>query len=84
MKESLKIAGAFVGVIVGAGFASGRELLLMFVDFGVWGLLGAVVSAALFTFLGMALASLGSRLRAASHKDVVHALCGRHLGAWWT
>ena len=29
MKESLKIAGAFVGVIVGAGFASGRELLLM-------------------------------------------------------
>ncbi|AZC16220.1 hypothetical protein [Pseudomonas sp. CMR5c] len=81
MKESLKIAGAFVGVIVGAGFASGRELLLMFVDFGVWGLLGAVVSAALFTFLGMALASLGSRLRAASHKDVVHALCGRHLGA---
>lgn len=80
MKESLKIAGAFVGVIVGAGFASGRELLLMFVDFGVWGLLGAVVSAALFTFLGMALASLGSRLRAASHKDVVHALCGRRLG----
>lgn len=81
MKESLKIAGAFVGVIVGAGFASGRELLLMFVDFGAWGLAGAVVSAALFTFLGMALASLGSRLRAASHKDVVQALCGKHLGA---
>lgn len=81
MKESLKIAGAFVGVIVGAGFASGRELLLMFVDFGAWGLAGAVVSAALFTFLGMALASMGSRLRATSHKDVVQALCGKHLGA---
>ena len=80
MKESLKIAGAFVGVIVGAGFASGRELLLMFVDFGVWGLLGAVLSAALFTFLGMALAGMGNRLRATSHKDVVYALCGRHLG----
>lgn len=37
MQEQLKIAGAFVGVIVGAGFASGRELLLFFVDFGVWG-----------------------------------------------
>ncbi|MDD1131220.1 hypothetical protein [Pseudomonas shahriarae] len=82
MKESLKIAGAFVGVIVGAGFASGRELLLMFVDFGVWGLLGSVVSAALFIFLGMALAGMGSRLRAKSHKDVVHALCGRYLGAF--
>ncbi len=81
MKDSVKIAGAFVGVIVGAGFASGRELLLMFANFGVWGLLGAVVSAALFTFLGMALAGMGSRLRAQSHKDVVYALCGRHLGA---
>ncbi|WP_236177061.1 YkvI family membrane protein [Pseudomonas qingdaonensis] len=82
MKESLKIAGAFVGVIVGAGFASGRELLLMFVDFGVWGLLGAVVSASLFIFLGMVLAGMGSRLRASSHKDVVNALCGRYLGAF--
>lgn len=82
MKESLKIAGAFVGVIVGAGFASGRELLLMFVDFGVWGLLGAVVSASLFIFLGMALAGMGNRLRASSHKDVVNALCGRYLGAF--
>lgn len=82
MKESLNIAGAFVGVIVGAGFASGRELLLMFVDFGVWGLLGAVVSASLFIFLGMALAGMGSRLRASSHKDVVNALCGRYLGAF--
>lgn len=82
MKESLKIASAFVGVIVGAGFASGRELLLMFVDFGVWGLLGAVVSASLFIFLGMALAGMGSRLRASSHKDVVNALCGRYLGAF--
>ncbi|MBV7491345.1 MULTISPECIES: hypothetical protein [unclassified Pseudomonas] len=82
MKESLKIAGAFVGVIVGAGFASGRELQMMFVDFGVWGLLGAVVSAALFTFLGMALAGMGSRLQARSHKDVVYALCGRYLGTF--
>ncbi|MDH1632995.1 YkvI family membrane protein [Pseudomonas mosselii] len=80
MQEQLKIAGAFVGVIVGAGFASGRELLLFFVDFGVWGLVGALVSAALFTFLGMALAGLGNRLQATSHKAVIQAICGRHLG----
>ncbi|MHA6160903.1 YkvI family membrane protein [Pseudomonas sichuanensis] len=80
MQEQLKIAGAFVGVIVGAGFASGRELLLFFVDFGIWGMLGALVSAALFTFLGMALAGLGNRLQATSHKQVIQAICGRHLG----
>ncbi|MHC6224921.1 YkvI family membrane protein [Pseudomonas sp. X10] len=80
MQEQLKIAGAFIGVIVGAGFASGRELLLFFVNFGIWGLVGALVSAALFTFLGMALAGLGNRQRATSHKDVIQAICGRQLG----
>ncbi len=37
MKDVLKIAGAFVGFLVGAGFASGQELLQFFVSFGVWG-----------------------------------------------
>jgi hypothetical protein len=53
---------------------------LFFVDFGIWGMVGALVSAALFTFLGMALAGLGNRLQATSHKQVIQAICGRHLG----
>lgn len=44
------------------------------------GVAGALVSAALFTFLGMALAGLGNRQQATSHKDVILAICGRHLG----
>lgn len=54
MKDVFKIAGAFVGVLVGAGFASGQELLVFFVNFGAWGVAGTLVSAALFTFLGAA------------------------------
>lgn len=80
MKDVLRIAGAFVGVIVGAGFASGQELLMFFVNFGTWGLAGAMLAAALFTVLGMLLANMGARLRASSHKDVVEAICGRRLG----
>jgi uncharacterized membrane protein YkvI len=36
---------------------------LFFVDFGIWGMLGALVSAALFTFLGMALAGWATACR---------------------
>ena len=50
------IGGACVGVLVGAGFASGQDLLVFFVYFGAWGVVGTLLSAALFTFLGMALA----------------------------
>ncbi|SPU53046.1 Uncharacterized membrane protein [Bordetella trematum] len=32
-----RIAMAFVGVVVGAGFASGQETLQFFSSFGYWG-----------------------------------------------
>ena len=38
IRETLKIAFAFVGVIVGAGFASGQEVMQYFVGFGLDGL----------------------------------------------
>ncbi len=80
MKEVLRIAGAFVGVIVGAGFASGQEIMQFFTSFGTLGLLGAVISSALFVFLAMALATLGQQRASTSHKRVIDAICGRHLG----
>lgn len=80
MKESIKIASALVGVLVGAGYASGQEIALFFVNFGMWGIAGSLLGAALFAFLGMALAHIGSRVKAVSHKQVVIAICGKHLG----
>jgi len=48
MARILKIGFAFIGVIVGAGFASGQEILQYFTSFGTAGTLAAVVSTALF------------------------------------
>jgi len=78
--EVCKIAGAFVGVIVGAGFASGRELMQFFGSFGWPGVLGIPVAGALFVFFAMTLATLGKQYASASHKPVIYAICGRWLG----
>ena len=48
MKRILLIASAFIGVIVGAGFASGQEVLQYFTSFGILGTLGAIITTALF------------------------------------
>jgi len=80
MKKSLQIAGAFIGVIVGAGFASGQEILQFFTSFGWLGVAGAIIATVLFAFLGMNLTQLGSRLQTDSHKDVIYHICGRYLG----
>lgn len=81
-KDILRIATAFVGVLVGAGFASGQEILQFFTSFGVIGLLGGVISGVVFVFMAMALTSLGNHLSADSHKPVVYGICGKYLGAF--
>ena len=63
MFKVLKIASAFVGIIVGAGFASGQEILLYFTSFGHMGTFAAILATALFAYLGMILTRLGSRTK---------------------
>lgn len=80
MRKSLQIGGAYIGLIVGAGFASGQEILQFFTSYGVWGIVGAFVATLLFALVGMRLAQLGSRLQTVSHKDVIYHICGKTVG----
>lgn len=80
MKKSIQIGGAFIGLIVGAGFASGQEILQFFTSFGWPGIAGSVVATFLFAFIGMNLTQLGSRLQTNSHKEVIYHVCGKYLG----
>ncbi|MEI3611826.1 YkvI family membrane protein [Pseudogracilibacillus sp. SO30301A] len=80
MLRVLKIGFAFIGVIVGAGFASGQEILQYFTSFGYKGTFAAIVATALFAYLGMVLANIGSRLQADSHKSAIYEISGRYLG----
>lgn len=80
MFKIIQMAFAFVGVIVGAGFASGQEILQYFTSFGTMGTLGAIVATGLFAYLGMMLMKMGSRLRATSHDDAIYRLSGKFMG----
>lgn len=68
--QILKIAMAFVGIVVGAGFASGQEVLQYFVAFGLNGIWGAVLSGLVMTLMAMVILQLGSYFRAGEHGEV--------------
>lgn len=53
MKKVLQIASAFIGIIIGAGFASGQEILQYFTSFGLVGTIAIVIATALFAYIGM-------------------------------
>ncbi|MEK4700638.1 hypothetical protein MKX47_13655 [Solibacillus sp. FSL R7-0668] len=80
MKKSIQIAGAFVSLVVGAGFASGQEILQYFTSFGVMSIFGCIVATFLFAILGMTLAQIGSDLQTTSHKEGIHYIGGRFFG----
>ena len=54
-KSVLKLAIAFIGVFLGAGFVSGQELWQFFACFGVWGFPGFLVSVAMMFVVDYAL-----------------------------
>lgn len=81
LKKSLQIAGAYIGLLVGAGFASGQEVMQFFTSFGWGGLVGTGIAAILFAFLGMQILQIGSRLQTISHRDVIYQICGKYIGS---
>ena len=62
---------AFVGITVGAGFASGQEVVQYFAGFGIWGVVAAAISAIIFAVSGLAFVQLGSYVLANDHSDAV-------------
>ena len=52
MVEILKIAGIYMGIIIGAGFASGQEILSFFTVYGEKWIFGMVFSGLIFSIVG--------------------------------
>lgn len=70
LRKVTTIALAFVGLLVGAGFASGQEVVQYFITFGYQGLIGVGVAALLMIAAGGILFQLGSYYLADEHSTV--------------
>lgn len=70
-KKTLSIIFAYVGVLTGAGLASGQELMQYFLSFGLPGLYGIAVVGVLHVVVGGIVMQLGSHFVAQSHIDVL-------------
>jgi len=80
IRDTWKVATTFIGTIVGAGFASGQEILKFFGHFGLPGVIGILMSCIIFCAGGTLIMILGHKLKACSFGDVVTYVCGSRLG----
>lgn len=77
--STLKVAATYIGTVVGAGFASGQEILQFFAIFGLNGFLGLIIVTALFIFYGYIIMNLGKTFNSFSYLDVIKKAGGRYI-----
>lgn len=80
LKNALLISFAFIGTVVGAGFASGQEAMLYFSAFGTQGMWGAVLGSVLMLIAGVTILQLGSFFQAKEHMEVLGSISSKVMG----
>lgn len=66
----LQIAFAYVGTVVGAGFASGQEIMRFFSIYGTLSYIAIIISTLLFILIGIKIMKIGMKYKATSFKEM--------------
>ncbi|WP_099190711.1 YkvI family membrane protein [Tepidibacter mesophilus] len=75
----IKIASIYVGTIIGAGFASGQEIMNFFGKFGVNGLIGILIATVLFCLIGSIILVTAHRNKISTYNEMLEAIFGKNI-----
>ncbi|MFD2171220.1 hypothetical protein [Tumebacillus lipolyticus] len=76
LRLSLQIAFTYIGTVVGAGFASGQEILQFFTLLGPMAYPAILLAVIMFAWVGVRVLLLGHKLRARSYREMTFYLFG--------
>jgi len=76
----ISYAGSYFSAVVGAGFASGQEIMIFYTRYGVSSLVAIFLATILFIWVGLRFANLGNQLETDNLKPVMISLCGKYIG----
>lgn len=79
LRLALQIAFTYIGTVVGAGFASGQEIMQFFTLLGPWAYPGILLATFCFAWVGIQILQLGRKLNAKSYRELTSYLFGRKL-----
>lgn len=75
----LKVTAVYISCIIGAGFASGQEIMQFFTLFGQKGLWGVGLAAVLFSLFGMLIMALAVKLKTSNYQSIYFFILGKQL-----
>lgn len=78
--STLKVSATYIGTVVGAGFATGQEVLQFFNRFSAMGLFGIIIATIMFIIFGYIIMDLGMKLHSRSHQEIIKYSSGSIFG----
>lgn len=79
-KTTKRVAATYIGTVVGAGFATGREIVEFFTVHGTYGTIGILLSGILFITIGTKMMIVACKIRAYSAQEFNIYLFGKIAG----
>lgn len=82
MKDNsyIKLACIYTGTVIGAGFASGQEIMKFFGVFGYKGLVSILLASILFSIIGMVVLKRVYENKIKSYDDFIVPIFGKRIG----
>jgi len=82
IKIRLMLIMGYLGAVIGAGFASGQEIVQFFVSYGNYGLKGSILATFLFAICGALLLYTAHRCQVANYQGILAYLLGKKSGQY--
>ncbi len=79
---AFQIAAVYVGTVVGAGFATGREIAEFFTQYGMYGFFGVLIAGYIFIFTGTKIMLLSSRAAVSTYEEFNQLLFGKKIAVF--
>jgi len=80
-RVAFQVGCTYIGTVVGAGFASGREIYQFFGRYGNIGYVTILMATIFFAVIGYRMLLIGHQLQAKSYRELNAFLFGRHFGS---
>ena len=77
LSDSLRISGVYIGTVLGAGFASGQEMLKFFAYYGYKGMFGLLLTGMLFGIISYMILYIVRYEECSSYQDFMEELTGK-------
>lgn len=79
LRTEIGLGAIYMGTVIGAGFATGQEIMSFFTVYGKQGLLGIALASALFFLLGYLVLLQSIRKQSQCLRDILLPLAGERL-----